>query len=136
MSLYNAINGVNPATFLVLPMLGMHPDEYPRFRDCFVSDDSTQIQVLTRTGGGNREEYESENQALKDMPEYVTDENCDWDTTFALWTFNVPDKWKSDFQAILTHMNPVSEEYIEQVEKVYPKIADQIGEQMRKIGRK
>ncbi len=34
MSLYNMINGVNPATFFILPMLGKHPDEYPRFRDC------------------------------------------------------------------------------------------------------
>lgn len=29
------INGVNQATFYILPMLGKHPDEYPRFRDCF-----------------------------------------------------------------------------------------------------
>lgn len=36
MSLYNMINGVNPATFIILPMLGKHPNEYPRFRDCFI----------------------------------------------------------------------------------------------------
>ena len=36
MSLYNMINGVQPAAFFVLPMLGKHPDEYPRFRDCFI----------------------------------------------------------------------------------------------------
>lgn len=54
MSLYNMICGVNPAAFFILPMLGKHPDEYPRFRDCFVSDDETSIEVLTRVGGGNR----------------------------------------------------------------------------------
>ena len=48
------INGVNPATFLFLPMLGKHPDEYPRFRDCFISEDETQKIVFTRVGGGNR----------------------------------------------------------------------------------
>lgn len=38
MSLYNMLNGVNPCTFLILPMLGKHPDEYPRFRDCFIEE--------------------------------------------------------------------------------------------------
>jgi len=27
------INGANPSTFFILPMLDKHPDEYPRFRD-------------------------------------------------------------------------------------------------------
>ncbi len=54
MSLYNMINGVNPATFFILPMLGKHPDEYPRFRDCFVGEDQKSIEILTRVGGGNR----------------------------------------------------------------------------------
>jgi hypothetical protein len=37
MSLYNMMNGANPATFFILPMLGeKHPEQYPRFRDCFV----------------------------------------------------------------------------------------------------
>ena len=35
------INGVQPATFFLLPMLGKHPDEYPRFRDCFVGKQHT-----------------------------------------------------------------------------------------------
>lgn len=53
MSLYNMINGVNPATFIILPMLGKHPDEYPRFRDCFIKDGM--IEVYTRVGGNNRD---------------------------------------------------------------------------------
>jgi hypothetical protein len=30
MSLYNMVHGTTQATFFVLPMLGKHPDEYPR----------------------------------------------------------------------------------------------------------
>lgn len=46
------INGVNPATFYILPMLGNHPDWYPRFRDCWV--ENGQIAVLTRVGSLKR----------------------------------------------------------------------------------
>ena len=35
------MNGVNPATFFILPMLGKHPDEFPRFRDCWAGRTST-----------------------------------------------------------------------------------------------
>lgn len=49
------LHGVNPATFLILPMLGKHPDEYPRFRDCFITEDD-HILILTRVGGPNRDE--------------------------------------------------------------------------------
>jgi len=86
MSLYNLIEGVNPAAFLILPMLGKHADDYPRFRDCFVQkrkfvlskeglpymtmdeenpkwfenerEPEPVICVLTRMGGGNRECWE------------------------------------------------------------------------------
>lgn len=77
MSMYNIFHGANPATFFILPMLGKHPDEYPRFRDCFVErrkftideesglpmmdvkdgggEAEQVICVFTRMGGGNRE---------------------------------------------------------------------------------
>ena len=59
MSLYNLVQGVTSAVFFVLPMLGKHPDEYPRFRDCFLKDAEhpeydNHIHVYTRVGGGNR----------------------------------------------------------------------------------
>jgi len=82
------IEGVNPAAFFILPMLGKHADDYPRFRDCFVqkrkfklnkdglplmsidedspkwfdnefkSDPEPVICVFTRMGGGNSECWE------------------------------------------------------------------------------
>ena len=39
MSMYNMMHGCNQSTFSILPMLGKHPDKYPRFRDCFCSDE-------------------------------------------------------------------------------------------------
>ena len=55
MSLYNMLFGVTPATFFFFFLLGKHPDEYPRFRDCFLNDEylpeyDNHIHVYTRTG--------------------------------------------------------------------------------------
>ena len=53
MSLYNMMNGFNPACVLIMPMLGRKQEEYPRFRDCFVTEENN-IAIYTRVGGGNR----------------------------------------------------------------------------------
>ena len=54
MSLYNLVNGYNPACICLMPMLGRKQDEYPRFRDCFLSDDEEHLVIYTRVGGANR----------------------------------------------------------------------------------
>ena len=51
MSLYNMINGYNPACLLILPMLGRKQEDYPRFRDCYVTDENN-IAIYTRVGYG------------------------------------------------------------------------------------
>ena len=77
MSMYNMMNGATPATFIILPMLGKHPDEYPRFRDCFTGDEEQGIEdaiiIYTRTGGGNRGDYEEEIKEMQSMKGYQQD---------------------------------------------------------------
>lgn len=132
MSFYNMINGVKQATFTVLPMLGKHPDSYPRFRDCFLYDEDHPeydkcIQIYTRTGGGNRESYWNENQEMKNMPGYIIDFDDSFDSTYASWIFEVPKKWESDFEHIFNgEMDKVSDEYVEYVKKIYPTIVEKI----------
>ena len=120
-NLYNAICGINQATFLILPMLDRHPDEYPRFRDCFVNDNN-QIVVFTRVGGGNRHCGFDEEIIMQDQNFAYTYDD-DFDSTYGYYVFNVPDKWKSDFEKIMSGQKP-SDEYIDQMCKVYPKLAD------------
>ena len=93
MSLYNLIYGVSSATFVILPMLGKHPEEYPRFRDCFLEPMGYKLEnefpimaalerekpaenciyVFTRMGGGNEETYQKQVDELRAMPEYIED---------------------------------------------------------------
>lgn len=143
MSLYNTVHGVNPATFFILPMLGKHPDEYPRFRDCFMEerefklvDDmpvmtptqagkSGVICVLTRVGGGNREDYAESIKELQSMNGYIADYDDPFDRTFATFVFTVPDRWKADYDAITggNFLN-ISEGYRRELYRVFPKLKE------------
>lgn len=134
MSLYNLVNGVSAAALLYLPMLGKHPDEYPRFRDCFLFDEEHpeykgHIHIYTRTGGGNRDAYEEQNQMMVDMEGYVDDYDDDFDCTYATWVFRVPEKWKADYDALtIGNIGGVSDEYKEHLKGIFPNLADKIDE--------
>ena len=125
MSLYNAVMGFNLACVLILPMLGKKQEEYPRFRDCFVGEDNNSIVVFTRVGGGNRhcgfgeeELYEDEN--------FIKTWDDNYDETYGYYEFKVPDKWKNDFNLIVSgNFTMVSKEYQEYLAFFYPKLAEQ-----------
>jgi hypothetical protein len=81
-------------------MLGLSPSDIPRFRDCYFNGE--QIIVYTRTGGGNRDFYDAPNDDNKDGPWnsdlqghefYLSDEDDDYDSTYALFKFAVPPKF-------------------------------------------
>ena len=117
------MNGVNPATFFILPMLGeKHPDNYPRFRDCFV--DNNEINIYTRVGGGNRN-CEFGEEELQEHPNFLRDFDDDYDCTYATYVFSIPDEFKNDFDLITSgKIKEISEMYKERLYKVYPKLKD------------
>lgn len=72
MSLYNALFGQNKFANVLLHLLGATQSDIPRYRDCFV-DEKGRIVIHTRTGGGNRDYYESEELCRDNYPEYFGD---------------------------------------------------------------
>jgi len=86
MSLYNAIFGKNPYSAALLMTLGITEANVPRFRDCFL-DKHGKIVIYTRTGGGNRDDYKSENDFLTTLPGYIRDEDNDFDSTYASFIY-------------------------------------------------
>ena len=123
MSLYNLLFGFNPACVTILPMLGRKQEEYPRFRDCFVTDDNN-IAIYTRVGGNNRDCGFGEKELYKDE-NFIRTYDDDFDNTFATYEFKVPNKWKNDFDKIMNNeFNKVSDEYVEYVESFYPMLAE------------
>lgn len=90
MSLYNAMCGMNPATDRLLAAINLPRETIPRFRDVWINADFTELTVHTRTGGGNRREYATQNAMLTAHPLYMRDADDAFDSTFADFTFRVP----------------------------------------------
>lgn len=71
----------------------------PRWRDSWISKKKPAIKVLARIGGGNREEYENDIEEIQDHPNYVSDKDWEEDTTYAIFTFHIPehnqDRWRA-----------------------------------------
>lgn len=96
MSLYNALFGRNPLSTFYLALLDLSVNDVGRFRDCFLQktdEGDTRIVIFTRNGGGNREDYADTTATLQAHPEYVTDYDDDYDSTYASYVFKVPEKF-------------------------------------------
>lgn len=135
MSLYNMLFGVNSASPILLATLGLTSDDVPRFRDCYIDDGK--IVIYTRTGGGNRDYYESEescrsnypeyfnegdeppagpwNETLTENPHYLYDQDDDFDSTYANFYFKFPDEYAEGLKELESHgkMSAPSEKWLE-----------------------
>ncbi len=123
MSLYNMLFGFNQMAPTLLKVLNFSTFDIPRFRDCFLKDGK--IVIYTRTGGGNRDYYESKdsceenypeyfvhgsdheetpcgpwNSDLRASPYYISDEDDDFDATYAYFYFSIPDEFKEDLKSL------------------------------------
>lgn len=119
MSLYDMLFGVNHAAPILLATLGFSGPDIPRFRDCFIEGNC--IVIHTRTGGGNREFYDSEESCRENYPEYfdgtddpkgpwnsdltahpcyLHDEDDDFDSTYANFYFRFPDEYANELKAL------------------------------------
>lgn len=94
MSLYNLLFGMNWQTDLLLATLGLKKVDIERLRNVFKSDDGSQIEVYTRTGGGNREGYP--NLAMRQLPTWRGSVDDDFDCTYCTDKFEVPAEWRQD----------------------------------------
>lgn len=111
--------GINDAAPVLLAALGLTDDDVPRFRNCYIEED--QIVIYTRTGGGNRDFYDSGESCRENYPEYfsgdgapsgpwnsslrshvnyINDEDDDFDSTYAQFYFSFPDEYAEDLKAL------------------------------------
>ncbi len=124
MSLYNMLMGFSHFCLTIMPMLGRKQNEYPRFRDCYVTDEGN-IAIYTRVGGGNRDCGYGEEELYKDE-NFITTYDDEYDNTYGTYEFRVPEKWKADFDKIINgKFSEVSKEYIDYVKTFYPKLTEE-----------
>ncbi len=110
MSLYNMMFGVSPLAGLTLQSLNLTPNDIPRFRDAYFDAEENRLVIYTRTGGGNREYYGGPNgydnedyggpfnEDLEAHPNYLHDEDDDFDCTYAYFYFSIPESFVPIFE--------------------------------------
>ena len=120
MSLYNMLLGSNPASTILLHVLGLSAGQVPRLRNVYQRDGK--IIIYTRTGGGNRDFYGSEaicrsnypdyfdgtsdqpsgpwNGDLQANPYYLEDSDDDFDSTYASFVFRYPESYQKELEAL------------------------------------
>lgn len=98
MSLYNLVRGgFNPYALLCIAMAGIKNSAIiPRFRDAWLHDDGKEFTILTRTGGGNRLDFDAGNAMLKGLLGFVSDHDDTFDSTFAHFIYRVPEPYLAD----------------------------------------
>jgi len=124
MSLYNLLHGRNPLSAIFLKVLDIDQPEGKwhsgRFRDIYANEDGTKIILYTRNGGGNREHWNDEKEAGPDCdctgctiqyhlpkhPNYLSDEDDDFDCTYAYVNFSVPTEYTELVKALSTGEKP------------------------------
>lgn len=91
MSLYNYLFGANENKEEILKMIDINDERvFDRFRDIEIIENGTIIRALTRTGGGNREDYQENWAKIKELPYYIQDYDDEFDETYAYIEFRVP----------------------------------------------
>jgi len=125
--------GVNNLAPLVLNALNLTGNDVPRIRDAYLDVETDELVIYTRTGGGNRDYYENKdsriaeysdadtvgpyNEDLQNHPNYLRDEDDDYDSTYALFYFSIPEEFKPIFQT-LTELNVSVEKPMEKFQKM------------------
>lgn len=84
-----------------LALLALREEEIPRYRDAWGDEDYLFIE--TRTGGNNRGDYN--NSVLTGHPLYESDEDSEFDSTYAIFTFRTP---APDVEGIVAHHTTVA----------------------------
>lgn len=92
------LHGVNPLAGVLLHSLNIDHKKVDRIRDVSLKKKDTEIRicVFCRTGGGNRADYP--NTVLISHPEYISDEDDKYDSTYAHYYFKVPESLKKQIQ--------------------------------------
>lgn len=142
MSFYNMIFGENANSDLILKALDLTRKDIGRFRDIFLKDGK--IELYTRLGGGNRrcpcdkDEvenhscsvcYRNEIERLQNHPNYIKDEDDNFDDTYATFYFEYPEKHKKWLKALeMGELDLSKKSEIEDLKENYPNLVDLIEE--------
>ena len=141
MSLYNMLFGINDDMPVLLGMIGLNEEYFERFRDIDLTNNGNTIRVMTRLGGGNREDYKATWDKIRKHELYLGDYNDGFDETYAYIEYKIPEKYqetakkmfkgepvsfREKFKKELEEMNKPGTEASKRAEEIAKKITDAI----------
>ncbi len=130
--LYTMVLGRHPLAPHLLQCLGFASEEevllIPRLRDVYLFPD--EIRILTRTGGGNRDDYEQPNEWLRDRPGFARDFDDAYDSTYAWWAY----RWSEAYKKILTPMLEALQEHRPELIPESDSIRERFDQAIEKMG--
>lgn len=97
MNMYHMVFGTSgyARAEVLLPILGFESfAKVGRFRDCWIErrgNDELAIAIYTRNGGGNRDSYADQIHTMRNNPNYLSDKDDSFDSTYATFYFKLPD---------------------------------------------
>lgn len=100
MSLYNMVHWKSPIWFVILSMIWLNENNIWRYRDVFIDLEKNEILVLTRMWWWNRTYFEKEIKELQSNEFYISDDDADFDSTYAWFNFKIPEEFKVDLSLI------------------------------------
>lgn len=118
MSMYGLVAGSDSNRQRLTDILKLDDYDTGRERDVYVRNlteqdfdykipkDGTYIVLLTRNGGGNREDYQDSFDSLSTHPNYVADWDCDWDCTYAEICFSIPEEHQEEVMKMCVSKDP------------------------------
>lgn len=137
MSLYNILHGECKNAARLQEILKLQNYNVGRYRDIGINEDGTEILMLTRNGGGNREhdDYDEKKEGpncyctgciityhIPKHPNYLRDYDDDFDCTYAYVAYSVPDEYKEEIKAMVKKdgkMETIGEKFTpEKMEKI------------------
>ena len=139
MSLYTQIFGENENADKILDLIDINRENFGRYRDCWLNPEGTIATVLSRVGGGNRQNYEYVYENLKLHIRYIGYKEEPGDSTYVYFNFSIPDnkieeakkiapkeKHKTVCQMFHDEIKEAEEDPESPAAKKMEKIADQI----------
>lgn len=78
---------------------GVDDFEFPRLRSVTLRTNFPMVRVETRSGGGNRRDYEEEIQECRDHPNFVRDRDEEYDPTYMTFEYRISEENLREWEA-------------------------------------
>lgn len=126
--MYKKLEGCNPPTFFILPMIDRKPSDFPGFVDVYTAMERLpnyehHLQIFVKTGGENSKFYSKFIEVLKTDDNYVTCVSDSILEDYSYLIFKIPVKHQLDYvKFVMGNYDDFSLAHKNKIERFYPEL--------------